>query len=535
MSDSDRLPPHGFGPETAFKILAEQNPFLFRVYTPRVTPRSEPPFTALPDPAFTAPAFDRRFTADAGSPSSNPPHPTYADAARHLDWTTRHASPYVSASFSLMWAVWEALRRYHFNVKYRVEIAVIDASASELAQRAATIVELLQSVPATERHASHWRWYRAAHASQSVLVYGAIPAHCILASVPLLRVLDSLPYSYLRPRLTPELKPPMPTPIQRVSWTYAGPRASYRRFCEEEARSLLRASPEEAVRLALALLGAWFAWMMRLRAPPGLEDYPDVFRDAAVTKVCELSRAIALWPAPDTPDTLGNESRALWDELRRLVREEASRIPRAAISSENHKRSRRPPAPADSDSDSDADFGANRKFKKVDAPTPIRAVQDPWTSFPTPPPTPPPAQRAPPPGPSSQVARSDPEPKHEHVHKLMLKAEVEESARGDADCAPRTAPPVDDALESAAMDDVADSLPPPKLASAHPTSDPPDLHSMATEFCSMTPDFHSMGQTAVHAHSLSETASALLAGFFFGALIVVVLSAQRRPALLLVS
>ncbi|KAJ7862469.1 hypothetical protein B0H14DRAFT_3612586 [Mycena olivaceomarginata] len=36
-------------------------------------------------------------------------------------------------------------------------------------------------------------------------------------------------------------------------------------------------------------------------------------------------------------------------------------------------------------------------------------------------------------------------------------------------------------------------------------------------------------------HSISETASALLTGFFFGALLVVALSAQRRPALLLLS
>ena len=66
---------------------------------------------------------------------------TYEDVIQHLDWTQRGQSPYVSTSFSFAWAIWEAIRRYHVNVKHDVEIAVIDARA--VADHATTAVELL--------------------------------------------------------------------------------------------------------------------------------------------------------------------------------------------------------------------------------------------------------------------------------------------------------------------------------------------------------------------------------------------------------
>ncbi|KAJ7675543.1 hypothetical protein B0H17DRAFT_864328, partial [Mycena rosella] len=236
----------------------------------------------------------------------------YADVARHLDWTTRHTSPYVSTSFSLMWAVWEALRRYHFGVKHDVEIAVIDASA--VAERATTAVELLQSVSSTERHENHWKWYRFANESQSVLVYGTISDCCILASIPLLRILDNLPSYCLRP---PSQTPPQ-APIYRVSWNYPTRNPSYRRFCESQSASFLRASPEArfrdstsaAVQLALAFLGTWFHWMLQLRPPP--ENEATLFRDAAVTKLSELARVIALWPA-------ASETVDMWDSVVREI------------------------------------------------------------------------------------------------------------------------------------------------------------------------------------------------------------------------
>ncbi|KAJ7803929.1 hypothetical protein B0H14DRAFT_2193244, partial [Mycena olivaceomarginata] len=94
------LPQYGFGPETEFNNLVEKNVFLFRVHTPKSP--------TLSDQFFTALRFDRRYTSNTSSPGADPLPPTYGDIIRHMDWTTRHSSAYVSTSFSLMWAVWEA-------------------------------------------------------------------------------------------------------------------------------------------------------------------------------------------------------------------------------------------------------------------------------------------------------------------------------------------------------------------------------------------------------------------------------------------
>ena len=68
---------------------------------------------------------------------------TYNDLVRHLDWTTRSSSPYVTTSFSFFWCLWEAVRRYKLGVKHDVEIAVIDARRVQ--GRAKTALEVLRS------------------------------------------------------------------------------------------------------------------------------------------------------------------------------------------------------------------------------------------------------------------------------------------------------------------------------------------------------------------------------------------------------
>lgn len=140
--DDNSLPQYGFGSEFAFDILVKQNPFLFRVYTPK--PRS--PFFDNTEPFFVGQAFDENCTPFPQS-LSNTPHPTsltatYLDVEKHMNWTTRSSSPFVSTSFSVVWAIWEALRRYHVNVKHDIEIAVIDANA--IAGQAVTALELLR-------------------------------------------------------------------------------------------------------------------------------------------------------------------------------------------------------------------------------------------------------------------------------------------------------------------------------------------------------------------------------------------------------
>ncbi|KAJ7479594.1 hypothetical protein FB451DRAFT_1556490 [Mycena latifolia] len=467
----ENLPQYGFGPETAFKNLVGKNVFLFRVYTPhpRVSGCSEPP--------FLAPKFDRCFASGDHSPSPEPPRPTYADAARHMDWTTRHSSRYVSASLSLMWAVWEALRRYHFGMKHDVQIAVIDAGA--VVERAVTVVELLQSVPAIERHESHWKWYRFANESQSVLIYGAIPQHAILASVPLLHILDNLPSYCLRP----STDSPPATPIQRVSWVYPTANPSYRRFCAAQTASFLSAAPEArfsdstaaAVQLALALLGPWFHWMLRLRAAH--ENHPAIFRDAAVAKVSELGRAIALWPA--APETL-----AKWDrvvrEISLLIAEEADMHSRIAGVGPI---SRKP---------------SGLKLKSnVDVPVPV--VLDARNYLPTPPPSPPPAPSA-----SCPASLS--------LYATALSPHSPNTDTGAEKC--RETPIVPDAglLE----------CPPPSARAEPPPAETKDIPPQSAP-------------SDAHIHSKGETASCLLTGFFFGALIIIVLSSQRRPTLMQLS
>lgn len=141
--ERNALPQYGFGADVAFEQLLDSNPFLFRVHTPK-----EPsPFYDNTEPYFVGQAFADNVSASAFRASSVSPYRppstyTYADVSRHMDWTTRATSPYVSTSFSFAWAIWEATRRYHHGMKHSVEIAVIDAKA--LSGRAVTAVELLR-------------------------------------------------------------------------------------------------------------------------------------------------------------------------------------------------------------------------------------------------------------------------------------------------------------------------------------------------------------------------------------------------------
>lgn len=138
------LPQYGFGSDVSFVSLIDGNPFLFRVHTPKTQP-SRPDDS---DPFFIGTKYNDEISSatfqsayPSAPPTSKPSEWTYADVARHMDWTTRASSPYISTSFSFAWAIWEAIRRYHRNVKHDVEIAVIDARA--VSDRAVSALELL--------------------------------------------------------------------------------------------------------------------------------------------------------------------------------------------------------------------------------------------------------------------------------------------------------------------------------------------------------------------------------------------------------
>lgn len=143
------LPQYGFGSDVSFNSLLPANPFLYRVYTPR-SPlpednSAEPYFVGS---KFSDEASSKAFRSSAAFSACSSTAPTYADAIQHMDWTTRSASPYISTSFSFAWAIWEAIRRYHTNVKHDVEIAIIDARA--VADRSITAAELLMKASTKE-------------------------------------------------------------------------------------------------------------------------------------------------------------------------------------------------------------------------------------------------------------------------------------------------------------------------------------------------------------------------------------------------
>ena len=146
------LPQYGFGPTLDFADLVGSNQFLFRVHTPK----ERSPFFDDTEPFFIAPKFDERYRnitpgglkdweLDDRTAIANA---TYQDVARHMTWTTRSSSPYISTSFNPIWSIWEAVRRYHHGVKQDVEIAIIDAHA--VSDRAITAVSLLSKASSRE-------------------------------------------------------------------------------------------------------------------------------------------------------------------------------------------------------------------------------------------------------------------------------------------------------------------------------------------------------------------------------------------------
>jgi hypothetical protein len=134
------LPQYGFGPNLTFDALVRHNPFLFRVYAPKPLP----PFFDNSQPFFIGPKFKNGFDGpeEEMEPPLDEPLATYADIVNHMDAGKKSTSPYVTASFSFAWAIWEATRRYNAKPNYDIEIAIIDARV--LADRAVTAVDVLR-------------------------------------------------------------------------------------------------------------------------------------------------------------------------------------------------------------------------------------------------------------------------------------------------------------------------------------------------------------------------------------------------------
>ena len=340
------LPQCGFGEDVDFNTLIESNRFIFRVFSPK----EKSPFSDPSDPFFVAPKFDEQFTrSPVDLPDATVKFPelmagSYSDVARHMEWTTRSTSPYISTSFSFSWSIWEAVRRYHFGVKKDVQIAIIDASALE--GRAATAVQLLQNSSPDQyvvvfsslhfylnkplrRDQQFWKWHRFSHDSQSVLVYGMIPRPAVLASIPIFQILRKMPSYFLRK----DAQILDGNPLDQLAWDYAKQKSSYRRFCQDMSK-LFSSRPAEvrlrdctagAVRLALSFLRPFFHHVVQ-------EDF-----EVALSYLRTFALTISQWPSqswvndhPEVHKVIESMVLALGEELREKYRrqqqEEISRL-----------------------------------------------------------------------------------------------------------------------------------------------------------------------------------------------------------------
>ncbi|KAF9224872.1 hypothetical protein BS17DRAFT_54764 [Gyrodon lividus] len=311
------LPQYGFSSEHSFDSLVQDNPFLFRIYTPKTSSQ----IFEKTEPYFVGQKFNEHFTraAEQLKDSSSPPGEsiasttTYRDVAQHMNWTQRHMSPFISTTFSFVWAIWEATRRYRVGLKHDIEIAIIDARM--LVGRAATALELLRKGTPRERHLDYWKWYRYALESQDVLVHGSIPAPAVLASIPLLSLIDKLPSYFLRQDCDAKS---LSSPFDALSWDTMDRKLSFRQFCQDMSDQFLRLSAElrlrdatgGSVRLAMAFLRPWFHRVVA-------EDF-----SVATDKACTLAFIIAQWPA----QWWSRDHLEMWSVIRSLVQAVAEEV-----------------------------------------------------------------------------------------------------------------------------------------------------------------------------------------------------------------
>lgn len=314
---SNYLPQYGFSSEHSFDRLIQDNPFLFRVYTPKAHSQS----VTTVEPYFVGQKYNEHFTFAAEklkSPAVGPGETiasssSYLDAALHMDWTQRHKSPFISTTFSFIWAIWEATRRYRVGLKHDIEIAVIDSRM--LAGRAATTLELLRKGTPKERHLDYWKWYRYALESQNVLVHGSIPAPAVLASVPLFSLIDKLPSYFLRQE-SGDTK--FSSPFDALSWDTMERKPSFRQFCQDMSDQFLRLPTEHrlrdatggSVRLAMAFLRPWFHKVVA-------KDFTN-----ATDTACTLAFIIAQWPA----QWWSRDHVEMWSVIRSLVQAVAEAV-----------------------------------------------------------------------------------------------------------------------------------------------------------------------------------------------------------------
>jgi hypothetical protein len=179
------------------------------------------------------------------------------------------------------------------------------------------------------RNQQFWKWHRFSHDSQAVLVYGMIPRPAVLASIPILQILQKMPSYFLRK----DIQILNGNPLDQVTWDYSKQKSSYRRFCQHVSDSFfsrpaevrLRDCTAGAVRLALTFLRPFFHRVVQ-------EDF-----DIAISYLRTYALAISQWPSqtwvndhPEVYEVVDSMVLALGEELREKYRhqqqEEISRL-----------------------------------------------------------------------------------------------------------------------------------------------------------------------------------------------------------------
>lgn len=265
------LPQYAFSETCNFNTLIDSNQFLFRVYTPRMVGGIRSDLANQRDLGLVAPKF--RNMEDSIYSLSMEPTPvwTYADAAKHFGKGAHKTSPYVSTSFSFMWTIWEALRRYHEDETKDFEIAVIDAKAVK--DRAITSIQLLLESDPSERNGNHWDWCLSCHQSQCVFIYGYIPAHSVMSSISLHSIFSKLPSYLIRPSYPEVTREPHLDTLSKGSnsltnfaWDFDMRNRTYPNFCYDmtarfnslEPNARMKDTIIGSLRLSVAFLRPWF-------------------------------------------------------------------------------------------------------------------------------------------------------------------------------------------------------------------------------------------------------------------------------------
>ena len=145
-------------------------------------------------------------------------------------------------------------------------------------------------------------------------MHGSIPAPAVLASIPLLSLIDKLPSYFLRQDGDKKLS----SPFDVLSWDTMDRKPSFRQFCQDMSDQFLALPTEHrlrdatggSVRLAMAFLRPWFqktvVWDFTM----------------ATDTTCTLAFIIAQWPA----QWWSRDHVEMWSVTRSLVQAVAEEV-----------------------------------------------------------------------------------------------------------------------------------------------------------------------------------------------------------------